>query len=197
MHLGFYEFGDMQCRNVRFELTQERDAVGAGVRNTVMDRFWRQVVTSPTSYLLPTSQAFLDSQAGNAAYHWPAQSLGQDSLNDLPQLGQAICMSVAWGVSAPLRLPQVVVLSMLHGVPAAKTMLQPAHLAEYSQQMYDSLADLIVAAATATEAAETASATSVSARQTFDSKFGRSGLDFDVAEPEPADIPTLALALLQ
>ncbi|DBA70655.1 TPA: hypothetical protein ACH3X2_012037 [Trebouxia sp. C0005] len=49
----------------------------------------------PTSYLMPTSRTFPDSQAGNEAYHWPAQNLGPDCLHDLAQLSQAICLSVA------------------------------------------------------------------------------------------------------
>ncbi|KAL0027328.1 hypothetical protein WJX79_000631 [Trebouxia sp. C0005] len=46
----------------------------------------------PTSYLMPTSRTFPDSQAGNEAYHWPAQNLGPDCLHDLAQLSQAICL---------------------------------------------------------------------------------------------------------
>ncbi|DBA71252.1 TPA: hypothetical protein ACH3X2_011070 [Trebouxia sp. C0005] len=34
---------------VRFSSSQESDSVGTGVRNTILDRFWRQIATAPTS----------------------------------------------------------------------------------------------------------------------------------------------------
>lgn len=120
------------CRDLQFQLSEERQAVGIGVRKTAVVRAWMAFCEGSLPLLKRTSDAFtLVSQEPPVAAFWPPDNLSRRMLEDLVPLAQLIVLTVAWDIAPAIRLARLVILALLLGPTEAVSKLTIADMAEY------------------------------------------------------------------